>query len=139
MYRREDADRISIDDPERALHEHQRASLAYLLWPVALYEQIVERATASRWYRYHIGQAFLFGAFGVAAAVLALSWPLVLALLLGNVPATLAIYAVAILLDAALFFAWLAAAIAYGKKAARGEAFEIRFLGALTRRLSAKR
>ncbi len=99
----------------------------------------MERAAASKWYRYHIRQAFLFGTFCAAAAALALSWPLVLALLVGSVPATLAIYAVAIVLDAALFFAWLAAAIAYGKRAARGEAFEVRFLGAITRRLSAKR
>lgn len=79
--------------------------------------------------------------FGLAAAFVglaALSWPLLLTLLVGNLAFTLAVYAAAMAADAVLFVWWLWAALRYARRASRGESFEIPVIGALTRRVFAK-
>ncbi|HEY8296731.1 MAG TPA: hypothetical protein VIG32_01740 [Candidatus Baltobacteraceae bacterium] len=71
--------------------------------------------------------------------LVALVWPLAASLLLGNLTATLAIYALALCIDVALFVLWLVRAVAYSKRAARGETFEIPIVAAWNRRVGAKR
>jgi membrane protein implicated in regulation of membrane protease activity len=67
--------------------------------------------------------------FGVRSAVwgtVALLWPLILSLVIGNLTATIVFYVVAMLLDAVLFAVWLRRALGYSKRASRGETFAIR-------------
>jgi hypothetical protein len=66
-------------------------------------------------------------------------WPLIASLLVGNVTLTLAMYAIAIVLDCTLFVIWLRHALRYSKRAARGETFDLEPLRiATTRKLTAK-
>lgn len=108
--------------------------MGYLIWPAAIYEQFVEREPASSWYRQQIRQAVRFGVRSTLVGLSALVWPLVLSLLCGNLTATLVFYAVAIVLDCALFVIWLKRAVGYSKRAARGETFGLRSQRAQTTR-----
>jgi hypothetical protein len=45
-------------------HDYQRASSAYLVWPLALATLIREAPAASRWTRIHTRQALTFGLVG---------------------------------------------------------------------------
>lgn len=110
---------------ERAAEEQRRAALGYLIWPAALYEQLVEREPASSWYRRQVRQAVRFGVVSTVIGFAALLWPLVLSLLFANLTATLVFYGLAIVLDFALFVMWLKRAIGYSKRAARGETFSL--------------
>jgi hypothetical protein len=85
----------------------------------------VEREPASSWYRQQVKQAVRFGVRSTVIALGALLWPLVLSLLFGNLTATLVFYALAIVLDFALFVMWLKRALGYSKRAARGETFAL--------------
>ncbi|MFN2449221.1 MAG: hypothetical protein ABR508_05420 [Candidatus Baltobacteraceae bacterium] len=73
-----------------------------------------------------VRQAARFGNRWAAIALAALCWPLLASLLLGTIAATIVIYAVALALDAALFVAWLRAAVQYSKRASRGETFALK-------------
>lgn len=97
-----------------------------MFWPVALYESFVEREPASLWYRAQVRQAVSFGMRSTLAGIAALAWPLVFSMFFGNVTATLVLYAIAILLDAALLVIWIRLVIRYGKQASRGETFTLR-------------
>ena len=55
----------------------------------------------------------------------ALLWPLALSLIFGNLLATLVMYAIAFVVDCAVFVIWLRRALGYSKRAARGETFTI--------------
>jgi hypothetical protein len=111
------------EQEDRAQAEQRRASLGYLFWPAALYEQFVEREPASSWYRQQIRQALTFGVRSACWGTAALLWPLVLSLIFGNLTATLVFYATAIVLDIVLLARWLKRALTYSKRAARGETF----------------
>lgn len=110
------------------------------MWPAALYESYVEREPASSWYRLQIRQALRFGITSAVAGTIALVWPLVLSLIVANLTATIVFYAIAIVLDCMVFGIWLTRALAYSKRAARGETFSIpAFRLPTTRRVSEKR
>lgn len=112
-------------EKSRADEEQHRAALGYLLWPAALYEYFAEREPASHWYRLQVRQALRFGLTWSAIGLAALLWPLVFSLLVGSMPATVAAYTLAIVVDIAVFVIWLRRAVGYSKRARRGETFNI--------------
>ncbi len=83
-------------------------------------------------------QALGFGAIASLIGLAALLWPLVLSLLLGSILATVLVYALALLVDVALFILWLVRAIGYSKRALRGETFEIPLVALWNRRQRTK-
>jgi hypothetical protein len=99
----------------------------------------VEREPASSWYRFHVAQAVAYGLYVCAIALAALLWPLFVSLIFANGIAVLWIYAVALLVDIALFAIWLMVAVGYSKQAARGKMFEISRIARLTRRVAGNR
>ena len=125
--RKTDGRHALIENPqeERAQSEQRRAALGYLLWPAALYERFVEREPASSWYRQQVRQALAFGLWSSAIGFVALFWPLVLSLLIGNATVTIVLYAIALVLDVVLLALWFVHALRYSKRAARGETFEL--------------
>ena len=72
-------------------------------------------------------------------ALVALAWPLIISLAVTNVLATIWIYALAMLVDIALFVLWLVLAIRYSQQAARGELFEIPVVSKITGGLTGTR
>jgi len=98
----------------------------------------VDREPASHWYRFHVRQALAWGVAASVAGFLALLWPLLGALLVQNVVATIVIYVVAFVLDCALLGAWIVLSVRYAKQASRGTTFEIPALAAWNRRVSRK-
>jgi membrane protein implicated in regulation of membrane protease activity len=86
----------------------------------------VEREPASSWYRQQVRQALAFGLRCALWGTLALVWPLVLSLLLGNATATIVFYLIAIVVDAVLLAVWFKRAFRYSKRASRGETFSLR-------------
>lgn len=129
----------AISDENRAAEEQRRAALGYLVWPAALIENYLDREPASHWYRHQVRQALRFGLTWTAIGIVALIWPLIVALIIGNVLATLIVYGVAIVLDCAVFVVWLRRALRYSKQAARGETFTVTPPFSPTRRVEAKR
>jgi hypothetical protein len=103
----------------------RNASLAYVFWPLAAFERLSPRPDASNWFRLQIRQALGFGLVSALIGLAALAWPLLLSLAVSNPTAILWIYAVAIVLDCALFVVWLVLALRYSQRAARGELFEL--------------
>lgn len=85
----------------------------------------MEREPASSWYRQQVRQALTFGVRAAVFGTVALLWPLVLSLLIGNLTVTLVVYGIAMILDIVLFAAWLKRALLYSKRAARGETFTL--------------
>jgi len=106
------------------------------MWPVALYERIVEREPASSWFRFHIAQALAYGLYVSVIGFVALLWPLIVSLILPNAIGVLWVYGVAFVLDIVLFAVWLMQAVGYSKQAARGKMFEIPRVAMWTRRLT---
>ncbi|HTX58098.1 MAG TPA: hypothetical protein VMH02_00380 [Verrucomicrobiae bacterium] len=100
-------------------------SLAYLAWPVALYDWIAPRKEASSWYRFSMRQALWFGNVFAAGALLALLWPMLVTFFVTNLLATIWLYGFAMLLDVALFVIWLVLALRYSRRAADGELFDV--------------
>jgi hypothetical protein len=112
--------------------ESRTASLAYLVWAVAILERATPQPEVSSWYRFHIRQALWFGVLSSAVGLAALFWPAILSLAIGNIVATLWIYGLAIIADIALFVLWLILAMRYSQQAARGELFDIPWVARLT-------
>ena len=77
-------------------------------------------------------QALWFGNFAAIAALLALTWPLILSLLVTSVMATIWIYMLAMAVDLALFVLWLILAMRYSQRAARGDFFDVSWLTRVT-------
>lgn len=139
LRRREAADRGAIATPsERVSAESKIASLAYLVWPVAVYDRIAPRPEASSWYRFHLRQALWFGNIAATVALLAFLWPLLLSFVVSSVVATIWIYAFAMLLDIALFVLWLITAMRYSQRAGRSELFDVPWISRVTGKPSQK-
>jgi hypothetical protein len=117
---------------DRAEEEARIVSLAYLVWPIPLYDRVAPRENASHYYRFHMRQALWFGTLSAAAALVALLWPLLISFVLTSTTATIWVYAVAMLLDVALFTTWLVLALRYGRRAGAGTLFDVPFLARLT-------
>lgn len=136
LYRRKASARLAIDTPpNRVIAESQLVSLAYIVWPLAIYARMAPGPDATAWARYHLRQALWFGNCSVLVALVAFGWPLLFSLVVSNVMATIWVYVLAMVLDVALFVLWLVLAIRYSQRAVRGELFEIpvvsRFTGGL--------
>lgn len=130
---RKAVDRVTIESPsDRAGVETRTASIAYMAWPVAIYDRLAPREDASRWFRVHMRQALWFGTFSAAAALVALLWPLILSLFVSSIAVTIWMYVIAMLLDGVLFVLWLVLAIRYSQRAGRGELFSIPWLARVT-------
>lgn len=138
LYRRETRSGIEIEN-DRPAQEQRRASLGYLIWPVAVYERIVDREPASSWFRFMVAQALAWGLFVSLVGLGALLWPLVISLIFPNAIGVLWIYGLALTIDVALFAVWLIQAVGYSKQASRGKMFEIARVAKWTRRLSGNR
>lgn len=144
IHRREAADRdgpLSVFNPppDRAADEGRLVSIAYIVWPLALYEAVVPREEASNWYRFHVRQALWFGIISSAVGFAALLWPLLASLLVTSLPATIWIYALALLIDVVLLAVWLVLAARYSRRASRGELFDVPWVVRLTGATSRKR
>ncbi len=109
-----------------------------MIWPAALYEYYVEREPASSWYRQQVRAALGFGIRSAIWGSVALLWPLVISLLAANLDVTLVVYVLALVLDVALFAAWLTRALQYSKRASRGETFALKSPLLRTRGIPAK-
>jgi hypothetical protein len=72
-----------------------------------------------------VRQALRFGLSWSIIGLLALTWPLVLSLLVGSLTATLVLYGLGFAGDCAVFVIWLRRALGYSKRARRGETFSI--------------
>lgn len=130
--RGEASDRLAIrPELERAAEEHRLASIAYLAWPVALYDRVSPRADASQWYRFHLRQAFWFGNIAAAITLAAFVWPLLLSFFFSAIGAIIWIYALAFVADIALFVLWLVLAMRYSRRAAAGELFDVPWVARL--------
>lgn len=105
--------------------------MAYLLWPVAVYDFIAQRPDASHWYRFHLRQSLWFGNLAALIALAAFLWPLVLSLVVTSIGVTIWMYVFAMLVDTALFVWWLVLAIRYSQRAGRGELFDIPWVARL--------
>jgi hypothetical protein len=132
--RREAHGRLAIDDPAPSgpAREARLVSLAYLAWPIALYDRIAPREEVSNWYRFQMRQALWFGNCGVSIAFVALVWPLLASFLVTDVGITIWLYAFAMLLDLAIFVVWLVLALRYSRRAAHGEMFDVPWVARLT-------
>jgi hypothetical protein len=106
--------------------------LAYLAWPIAVYDRIAPREEVSNWYRFHMRQALWFGNVAVLVAFLACLWPLVASLALPYITLTIWLYGFAMLLDVGLFVAWLVLALRYSRRARHGDLFYVPLVERLT-------
>ena len=126
LSRREAPSRETIATPtDRVTAESRIVSLAYLAWPVAIYERIAPREDATNWYRFHLRQALWYGNIAAIIALAAFLWPLLFSFIVANVTAILVVYGVAITLDIALFVLWLMLSLRYSRRASQGELFTI--------------
>ncbi len=117
------------DPSERAADEARLCGLAYLVWPIALYERLAPRQDASSWYRVHMRQALRFGLAWMLVGAVALIWPLAASTVVRSVGGLLTLYAVAVVLDVALAGAWCIGALRYGRRAGQGAFFTIGWFG----------
>ncbi|MBV8423716.1 MAG: hypothetical protein JO349_00885 [Candidatus Eremiobacteraeota bacterium] len=126
--------------PETDSSEYARAATAYLAWPLALFE-LVRGSAGSLWYRAHVRQATILGALLWTGLFALLALPLVLVLALGGPPVgeTIAIYAVALVIDVAYFVAAMVVVIQSALRASRGELFMLPVISSLSERLFARR
>lgn len=130
LHRREALRGLKIADEEiDPREEHRRASLAYLVWLLAIIERIAPSDEASSWYRLQMAQALRFGNAAALAALAALIWPLLATYIVQDLGAALWIYGAAFVLDAVLLVVWAALAVRYSRLAARGTYFELTRLG----------
>jgi uncharacterized membrane protein len=123
---------IITTPPDRVAAETRAASLAYLIWPLALTERVTPRPDASQWFRFHMRQARWFGALAAVIGFAALLWPLLLSLVIANPTATIWIYGVAMLADLTLFVLWLVLAMRYSQRAEQGELFDVPWVARIT-------
>jgi hypothetical protein len=133
LSRREAYGRLAIDDPVLGPAQEARlVSLAYLAWPIAVYDRIAPREETSSWYRFQMRQALWFGNLAVAIAVAAFTWPLAVSFFVGDPTLVIWVYAVAMALDTVAFVTWLVLAIRYSRRAAHGDLFDIPWVVRIT-------
>jgi hypothetical protein len=117
--------------------DYQRASNAYLVWPLALAALVREPATASRWTRIHTRQALTFGLFASIAFVVLLALPMLIVIADGSISTgmTVAVYGAGIVLDTIAFIWVTVLAFGYAARAGRGELFTIAIVTPIADRL----
>jgi hypothetical protein len=107
--------------------DYQRASTAYLIWPLALAALVREQPEASRWSRIHTRQALMFGLTASIGYVIVLALPLLIVIADNTISTgmTVALYTAGLLLDAIAFVVLTVLAFSYSARAGRGELFTI--------------
>ena len=117
--------------------DYQRASSAYLVWPLALAALLREDPAASRWTRIHTRQALTFGLTAGLGYVVLLGLPLIVILADAGISTggTVAVYTAGLLLDAIVFVMLTVFAFSYAARAARGELFTIPLVSAIADRV----
>ncbi len=123
------------DEADRS--EFDRAATGYLIWPLALFALAREEATAPTWARIHHRQAVMYGLVVSLGYLVLLALPLIIVIGDASIStgATVAVYAVGLVVDLVVLGALVAVTFAYANKAARGELFSIPVVSALTDRL----
>jgi hypothetical protein len=125
--------------PDRPIDEARVVSTAYYAWPIAIADRIAPRPESTSWFRFHMHQAFWFGAISFAVGMVALCWPLLASFVVTSVAVTIWLYAVAMLADVGLFVMWLVLAVRYARRSSRGELFDVPWVVRLTGASSRKR
>jgi|SRR5579872_629604 len=125
---------------ETSTDEYARAATAYIAWPLAIFE-LTRRAPGSLWYRAHMRQAMVLGAFVWFGLFAVLALPLVLFVVLGGPPETLTIeiYAAALVIDLIVFSAAAFIVISCAVRASHGELFTLPLITPLGERLFSRR
>jgi hypothetical protein len=106
--------------------------LAYLAWPIAVYDRIAPREEASSWYRFQMRQALWFGNLAVFLGFVAFAWPLAASFFVTDISVTIWLYSVAMAIDAVLFVWWLVLALRYSRRAGHGDLFDVPWVAKLT-------
>lgn len=125
----ESSSRLETDEPARA-------ATAYLAWPLAFVE-LARGGQSSLWYRAHLRQAAVLGIVCSLAFLAAFSLPLGIVFALGGPAAgvTIAIYAVALVADLAIFAAVATLLIWCAMRASRGQLFSVPYVTRLSERI----
>jgi hypothetical protein len=120
---------------------YQRASSAYLVWPLALAALLRETPAASRWTRIHTRQALTFGLAAGAGYVVLLALPLLVVIGDAGIStgSTVGVYTAGLALDAIVFVVLAVLAFSYAARAGRGELFTIPLISPIADRLFAIR
>ena len=107
--------------------DYQRASTAYLIWPLALATLVREQPTASRWTRIHTRQALTFGLTATLGYLVVMALPLLIVIAESGISTgmTEGVYSVGLVLDVIVFGGLTVLAFSYAARSARGELFAI--------------
>ncbi len=100
------------------------------MWPLALANIVREGGDATIWGRLHARQALAFGAAASLAFFVVLTFPLATVLVFPaiSITATIVVYTIGLIADALVGILWLALAVRFAARTARGELFSIRFV-----------
>ncbi len=117
--------------------DDQRASGAYLVWPLALAALLAETPATSRWTRIHTRQALAFGLGAGAGYVVLLALPLLFVVADAGISTgtTVGVYSVGLTLDVIGFVVLTVLAFSYAARAGRGELFTIPLVSRIADRL----
>jgi len=117
--------------------DYQRASSAYLVWPLALATLIREPAAASRWARIHTRQALMFGLAASIGYLVLLALPLLVVISDAGISTgtTVGVYMAGLVLDAIVFIVLTVLAFSYAARAGRGELFTIPLVSGVADRI----
>jgi uncharacterized membrane protein len=117
--------------------DYQRASSAYLVWPLALAALLRELPAASRWTRIHTRQALTFGLVTTIGYLVLMALPLLVVIADAGISTgmTVGIYAAGMLLDTIVLIALVVLAFSYAARAGRGELFTIPVISAIADRI----
>jgi uncharacterized membrane protein len=118
--------------------DYQRASTAYLIWPLALAAMVREDPAASRWTRIHTRQALTFGLVASIGFIVIMALPLLAVIVAGggiSTGVTVGIYSLGMALDLIVFVVLTVCAFSYAARASRGELFTIPVVSGIADRL----
>jgi uncharacterized membrane protein len=117
--------------------DYQRASSAYLVWPLALAALLREAPAASRWTRIHTRQALTFGLAASIGYVILLALPLIIVIADASITTgmTVGVYTAGLVADAIVFIMLMVLAFSYAARAGRGELFTIPVVSAIADRV----
>jgi hypothetical protein len=105
----------------------ERAAMAYIVWPLALFDALRPEREVTAWARLHSRQAVIFGALGTLAYLFLLAIPLLVVIALPGIGVGVVVwvYAVGLLADLIGAFTLFGLALTYRERALRGELFAI--------------